>query len=580
MSAFKQKNAIASAEFKGFEGIDTTAPHGYIPAAYDMDNFRVLEDGSLQRRSGFEPIAICDTNIRGVWSGKLEDQQVTFVVHSNIVSKLDPETKTLVRFGAVVNYQGDVKFLFFNSRLYMIDGSYIFIIKSNTMYDVFGYAPLYGKDWPSAARGEVYEPLNLASRFMRMTYRITEPLIYLCVDHVIDFINAVYVNGVQLSTQSGYYFDRDLMCVCVYGLKVGDYVELFLTVAESEILPLYVLSCKSSAVYGTYDDNRIFLWNNFESNIMYASRTVDNESLKESERMYPLIAPLYFPTDNKFVFKKDGRRITAVCRHYDRLLIFTNTDTWMTKGTIENGNPLESVTINPSHGCTSDGAVIMCGNDPITVSDGNIMRWTSDTDELNESNAYSISQKINPMLKSSFFLNAKILLDENRNEILFYDPTDTEGTVWIYNYNTKNWFRFTGIFADEIFICGKNIGFTRDNTVFLFDDELGHDVLKDGTIRPITAFFESLPIDLSVAGNKKRLYGMTLNGTLYNGEVTAEYISDGKVLATEHLSSQSNYPTSFIRRLNSSRFCYLTLRISCNGESNSLIHSTSVWVKH
>ena len=579
MSAFKQKNAIASAEFKGFEGIDTTAPHGYIPAAYDMENFRVLGDGSLQRRCGFAPVADFSTDIRGVWSGKLDGEQLTFVVHSNMVSRVDPETKTLVRLGYVSNYQGAVRFLFFNSRLYLIDGDNISIIKPDRMNIVDGYAPLYGKEWPSAAKGVVNEPLNLATRHIRMSYRVTEPVIYLCVDHVVSIINAVFVNGVRLPTESGFYFDKSLMCVCVYGLRVGDYVELFLTLAESEVNPVNLFSCKSSAVYGTYADNKVFLWDGIEADVMFASKTIDNSSLKEAQEIYLQTVPLYFPKGNSFVMNKDGRRITAVCRQYDRLLIFTNTDTWMTKGTIESGNPLESVTINPSHGCSSDGAVVMCGNDPITVSDGNIMRWTADTDELNEGNAYSISEKINSMIKPSFFSNAKILLDEHRKEILFYDPTDSDGTVWIYNYNTKNWFRFTGIVADDMFICGKNVGFTRGNTVFLFDDELGHDVLSDQSTRTISAFFESFPIDLSVAGNKKRLYGMTLNGTLYNGDITAEYISDGRVIATQHLSNESNYPISFIKRLNSSRFCYLTLRISCDSESNAAIHSTSVWAK-
>lgn len=579
MSAFKQKNAIASAEFKGFEGIDTTAPHGYIPAAYDMDNFRVLGDGSLQRRCGFAPIAICNSKIRAVWSGKLNGEQLTFVVHNNLVSKIDPISKTLVRIGYLVSTQGHANFLFFNSSLYLIDGLYLYIIKPNRMNIVDGYAPLYGKDWPSAAKGEVNEPLNLATRHIRMTYRITEELIYLCVDHIIATIDAVFVNGVRLPDESGYYFDQSIMCVCVFNLRVGDYVELFLTLEESEIRPSYLFSCQSSVVYGTYADNKIFLWNGFEPDIMYASKMIDTKSLEKAQEIYGQTVPLYFPKDSSFSMSKDGRRITAVCRQYDRLLIFTNTDAWMSQGTIENGNPLQSVTINPSYGCSSDGAVVMCGNDPITVSDGNIMRWTADTDELNECNAYSISEKINPMLKSSFFSNAKILLDNTRKEILFYDPTDSDGTVWIYNYSKKNWFRFTGVVADNMFLCGKNVGFTRDKTVFLFDDALGHDVLPDGSFRTISAFFESFPIDLSVAGNKKRLYGMTLNGTLSNGEVTAEYISNGQVMATKHLSSENNYPISFIKRLNSSRFCYLTLRLSCKGENNATIHSTGVWAK-
>ena len=580
MSVFKQKNAIASTEFKSFEGIDVTAPHGYVPAAGDMVNFRVTKDGSLEKRSGFAPVAICEKKIRAIWSGKLEGVQSTFIVSGNVVSSVDPTEHTLVTLGYIANPDGHANFILFNSRLYLMDGIYIYGVSNTGVRTVEGYAPLYGKNWGSAKKGPVNEPLNLATRHIRMTYRLNETLTYLCVDHVISSIDAVYINGSLASQENNsYYFDEELMCVCVMGIKVGDYVELFLTVAESEMDRAALFSCKSSVVYGTYTDNRLFLWDGDSEDIMFASRSVNGDELQKSQSFYPNTVPLYIPEDAAFTMTKDGRRITAVCRHYDRLLIFTNADTWMAKSS-ESGNPLDAVTINPSQGCTSDGAVVMCGNDPICVSDGNILCWTSDTDELSESNAYSISKKINPHLTPSFFKNAKLLFDDSLSELYFIDPYDEQGIMWIYNYDTKNWFKFDGIYADSLFLCDKTLGFVRDNAVYLFNDTKGYDVMADGSERKIVAFYESLPTDLSVAGNKKRLCGMTLNACLFGGEICAEYISEGKTISTKKLQSDSLYPTSIIKRLNSNRFCYLTLRLTCDDGKKQKIYSTSVWAKH
>jgi hypothetical protein len=165
-----------------------------------------------------------------------------------------------------------------------------------------------------------------------MTYRLNETLTYLCVDHVISSIDAVYINGSLASQENNsYYFDEELMCVCVMGIKVGDYVELFLTVAESEMDRAALFSCKSSVVYGTYTDNRLFLWDGDSEDIMFASRSVNGDELQKSQSFYPNTVPLYIPEDAAFTMTKDGRRITAVCRHYDRLLIFTNADTVLRK---------------------------------------------------------------------------------------------------------------------------------------------------------------------------------------------------------------------------------------------------------
>ena len=579
MSVFKQKNAIASTEFKGFEGIDSTAPHGYVPAAKDMANFRLANDGSLEKRSGFAPIAVCNEKIRAIWSGKLEGKQSTFIVYGHIVASVDPGDNTLVNIGYVANSGGHTNFIFFNSRLYLMDGTSIYSVDHRGVFSVEGYAPLYGKNWGSAKKGSINEPLNLATRHIRMTYRLTETLTYLCVDHVISSIDAVFINGLPATENNSYYFDQSLMCVCVMGIKAGDYVELFLTVAESEMDRSSLFSCKSSVVYGTYTDNRLFLWDGEAEDLMFASRSVDNESLEKSKSVYGNTVPLYIPVDAAFAMTKDGRKITAVCRHYDRLLIFTNADTWMARSSLESGNPLDAVTINPSRGCSSNGAVAMCGNDPICVSDGSILCWTSDTDELNESNAYSISKKIDPLLGASFFKNAKLLVDESHAEILFIDPYDAAGTMWVYNYNTKNWFKFDGIYADSLFLCDKSVGFVRDNAVYLFDDTYEYDVMADGSEKEIVAFYESLPTDLSVAGNKKRLLGMTLNANMQGSEVLAEYISDGKLIASQNLKSESLYPISFIKRLNSRRFCYLSLRLTCRSGKHQKIFSTSIWAK-
>ncbi len=580
MSVFKHKKAISSTEFKGFEGICANAPHKHVPSAADMVNFRVLEDGSLEKRCGFSCIAKCDADIRAVWSGQLSDEHITFIVYGDKVGRVDIDNKELVTIGSIGTKSGHAKFIYFKFQLFLMDEWGFYKVTADGVNEVNAYAPLYGKLWGVAKKGTVYEPLNIATRHIRMSYRVDERLIYLCVDHVISSIDAVYVDGEKVTNTNRYYFDRSLMSVCVTGLELGQIVDLYLTIAPEEIDLLRLHTCKQVAILGGYKNSSLYFWNGKYDGVIYPSRGIDDQSLWSSSVIYGETIPLYVPTNAAISTDGEKRKIKAICRHYGRLLIFTDENTWMIDNALDGSNLLNSaIMVNSSYGCTSDGATVTCGNDPISISDGAILKWTADTDELNECNAYSISAKIEPFLKPSFFKNAKILLDKKHSELLFYDPFDEDELVWIYNYKTENWYKIDGIGADEFFICDDNLGFVKDSAVYLFDKALKTDVCELGVEREIVATFESNPIDLNVYSNKKRLAGMALNASFCGGTICAEYLSDSHKISSITLKDDSSYPKSFIKRLNSPRFSYLTLRLTAAGDAAQRIYSTNIWTK-
>lgn len=579
MSAFKQKNAIASTYFNGFGGIDSTAPLGDTETAYDMVNFRILADGSLSKRRGFYTVASCPEPIRAIWSGDLDGEEITLIVYGNTVATVNAEEKTLTTIGQVESGEGKALFIFFDANLFLMDKHRFYSVTKSKVSTFDGYAPLYGKDWISATRGEMNEPLNLTSRRIRMTYNVTEPIIFLSVDHVVTSIDAVYLNGNLITDTSKYFFDNDLMCVCVVGLSTGDRVELYLTIDSSELDSDLLYSCRQAVVYGGYTDNRLFLWGGERDDLMYGSTSIDKESLEECKKVYTNTVPIYLPPNAAYRMGREGRRITAVCRQYDRLLIFTDGDTWTAYSPSGDAEPLNAFTVNTSSGCYSDGAALLCENDPVCVSRGTILRWSAETDELNECNCYSISLGIDGRLPQSFYKNAVIMLDRSRNEILFSDPEDESETLWIYNYRIKKWYRFDGIGAHHLFMCAGRQGFVKNNSVYLFDDSLGHDVLEDGSERKIVAYYQTHPTDFSVIGKRKRLCGFTLSAELEGGSICAEFISDEDTLERRELSAESTHPNGRTVRLNSPRFHYLTLRLSSSAEEEQRIYSLGVMVK-
>ena len=579
MSVFKEKNTIASVEFKKFKGIDRRAPHGDSNVAYDMSNFRILSDGSLQKREGYKLIPTSFSAIRGVWSGKLNGNTFTVAVQGATIIKLSPEDSSYTAIGNITNSIGTANFIPYRDRLYLQTEKNVFLITEDSITAVDGYAPLYGKNWPCETVGEVNEPLNLLSNHIRMSYVVDKQSTFLYLAHTATSIEAVYINGKLITDTTRYKLSSSLKFVNISGLNVGDKVTLFVTLDESELNKEALLSCKNSCVYGDYKDSILFFWNGKQKNVMFASCSVDKSALEEVNSVYPSAMPFYISEKAIFKLPKDESHITAVCRQYDRLLIFTKDETWSATLSASPTRVLEAITVNSSYGCTAPGAAVMCGNDPICVSDGTILRFTAETDELNECNAYSISSGIDELLSPSFFSNAIMAIDKKHSEIFFRDPKDDKNEVWIYNYATDNWYRFDGIDADLLFIHEGTFGFISHTAVYILDKTQTQDSLKGGKVQAIEAFYETHPTDFSVKGNKKRLCGMTLGATLFGGELTVEHLSDGEVISSRTFRTDSTFPTSFVKRLASRRFFYAKMRLSSNSNAHHSIHCASIWAK-
>ena len=127
--------------------------------------------------------------------------------------------------------------------------------------------------------------------------------------------------------------------------------------------------------------------------------------------------------------------------------------------------------INTSLGCASALGAVTSKNSPFTIGKREILEWNSDTDELNECNAFSISEPINEKLSPDFFEKAIIYRDEYRNEIWIHNP-NVDGNIWIYNIDRKAWVRFSEIYADKFFDYGGEVGFVRKGNIYAFSDTM------------------------------------------------------------------------------------------------------------
>ena len=82
-------NTVARELFEGFSGLGLSSARG--KGAHRLDNFRVLADGSLEKREGIRQIAALPADIRGIYGFVDGVDEVVLAVSSNNLYRISAE---------------------------------------------------------------------------------------------------------------------------------------------------------------------------------------------------------------------------------------------------------------------------------------------------------------------------------------------------------------------------------------------------------------------------------------------------------------------------------------------------------
>ena len=577
MANKNNSKAALALSFDSFNGIDVRKSHCGTQSVCDINNFCVTPSGSLKKRSGYRAIFSSDKTVRAVWSGIINGNEECYFIARQQVYRIDPQTKTANIICSISSSEGDVEIFYFIDSLYIADGKSIYKLSNNIALTQSGYVPLLGKDWSTGKVGEINEPLNILTRRARITYDAGEsPTSYLATLYPVQSIDAVYKNGVLLSSDA-YSYKSTIKAVSVADISPNDKLELNLTYTDTESeLREELLSSHSASVFGGINNTRLFLWNGSRKNKMYTTSHVSDEDLAEAQKRYANCGRLYFPKANAFTVGSGRYAVRGVTRHFDRLLILTENDAWMADSAEWDVESFPTMNVNSNIGCSSQNGVDVIKNTPISVGAGAIYQWTNDTDELNDANAYSISAPISEYLPESFFKNAVVYADKERMQMWFCDAYG-DGSAWIYDLSKKAWFRFSNLYAKFIFKFCNEIGFCDGNTVYLFDSSLYEDIDQVGSISgtPIKASLVSGILDFGTC-ERKRLSSICLRGDSLSANTAIGITTDTGEEVDLMLDGLSPIHSSIKKRLFSHRFNDLTLCLIAKGDERQIIHSITV----
>ena len=447
---------------------DTTLKVGEMT---EMRNFRVTQDKHLQIRPGSKTLldlsaALAalegearDARLQGVWRGNVGDKEHVLAAYGGHVWDIDPADGTADAHGTC---EGDaVTFFGFGGKVYLLGGDEY---KSwdggdETEFEtVEGYVPLIQTATTPQGEGTLVENVNRLTGKRRVEFSPDGTAkVFQLPEKNIDEVSRVTENGERVTG-------------CTMSLKNGTVTFETAPAAGTNTVEIEyrsgdgaredVTGMRYSEFYNGATDTRVFLYGDGTNRTIYSG--VPYDTGKPSAE--------YFPDLYELTVGESNTPLTALVRHYSRLMAFKTDSAWsIVHGEISLAD--ESVTaafyvqpVNRQFGNEAPGQVHLMENNPLTLDAGSVYQWRSGSSyssyiSNNENNAKRISDRVAATLRSFPLREVRTANLRGEHEYwLIYNRR-----ALILNYANDAWYLYEDLPFDTLL--------EHDGTVLGFADE-------------------------------------------------------------------------------------------------------------
>lgn len=398
-----------------------------------MKNFRVTADGALQVRSGTKTIITLGSGtVYGLWTGYVDGSEVMVAACDGKLWNVDTEDWTKTEIGSVTTSQR-VHMFGYSEKLYIMNGTQYKAWDGTTLSDVAGYRPCVAIATPPAGGGTLLEQVNklTASKSQKFSPDGTADDFQLAETDIAS-IDYVKLNGTE-TTAFTYVLATGIVTMTSVPIAGTDTLEIGWTGKTSDRAT--VLGMRFSETYNGTTDNRVFLYGDGTNQTLYSGIDANGQATAE-----------YFPDLNVMHVGDENTPVTAMIRHYNRLLAFKEDSAYsvyystisLTDGTATAGFYLS--TINKSVGNIAPGQVVLVDNHPRAFDGNSIYEWTATSTSGNvtgdQRNAKRISKKIETTLETFTLSEVTAFNDKFNHE--YYAIQN--GTAIVNNYGNDTWY--------------------------------------------------------------------------------------------------------------------------------------------
>lgn len=507
----------------------------------DMRNFKITRDKHLQIRPGTKTLFMlreawdswAQSNspstdapvFCGAWEGMVGAGSHLIAAFGGVVFDIDKILWSAKAIGTCT--QDQTSFFGFDEKVYLLNGHEY---KSwdggdeTSFEDVTGYIPLTLTATTPGGEGTLLENVNRLNGFRRVRYSPDgEATVFYLPEAEIDEVSAV--EGTDIS------YETDLAAgtLTFESAPTKSTNTLTVTYRKGEGAREEVTAMRFSELYNGSTDTRVFLYGDGTNKMIYSG--IDGDTGQPTAD--------YFPDLYEAEVGESNTPITALVRHYARLLVFKNGSAWSVQyGTInlEDGSITSAfyvLPVNRQFGNDAPGQVLLLENNPLTLDGNSVYQWrsTSSSGNItdNERNANRISDRIAVALKGFDFAKTAAFNRKQHHEYwLLYG-----GKAIILNYSNDSWYIYTNMpFVQMLEIEGEAFGFTEDGRLMRVSREYRND---DG--QEIDAYAETGAMDFG------RDWQLKYSPMLF---IAIEPESNARIDVTVMSNRRSDYPVKTV----------------------------------
>ena len=476
MAQIPQGNDTVTLQIRSFLGLhenpdgDTTLKNGELA---EMRNFRITKDGHLQVRPGTRTLlSLADALTAaggdpegavfcGVWRGTVGGKEHILASYGGYLWDVDLVAKTAVSKGRAA--ESPTTFFGFGGKAYLLNGQDYLCWDGDadtTFQNVEGYIPLIQTATTPAGAGTLVESVNRLTGKRRVRFSpdgtaVTFQLPEQGIDEVITVTQTGQaVNDFETNLEHG-------SITFQTAPKAGtDTVEVMYRKGNGERDA--VTGMRYSELFNGATDTRVFLYGDGSNRTIYSGMeyTTGQPSAE------------YFPDLCEVAVGESNTPLTALVRHYSRLMAYKPNSAWViqydTLG-LADDSTTAAFTIRPVNrqfGNDLPGQAKLLENDPLTVDVGGVYQWkaTSSSGYINgsDSNAKRISDRVARTLKSFDLKQARTMNIKSDHEFWIL----SQGQALILNYVNDTWYYYRDLpFCDLLEVEGEKYGFAENGEV-------------------------------------------------------------------------------------------------------------------
>lgn len=481
------RNDVSILKIRSFLGLnenpdgDTTLKTGEMA---EMKNFRITQDGHLQIRPGTKTLVELEreaekaglslpgsSELWGAWRGRVGERDHILCAWGGYVWDVYPEKGTARSLGP--SKAAETSFFAFDGRAYLLNGEEYLSWdgKETTGFTaVEGYVPLVQTATTPAGAGTLLEPVNRLTPLRRVrfspdgkadTFRLPEKGLSALV--------SVTENGTE---KTGYTEDLTEGTVKFSAPPDAGTDTIEITYRKGPGSRATVEGMRFAELYNGGNDARIFLYGDGTNRCIYSGVRYDTG--KPSAE--------YFPDLYEVAVGESNTPVTALVRHYSRLMAFKPDSAWVIQyGTLTLADSSLTAAfyvqpVNRQFGNETPGQVRLLENDPVTLDAGSVYQWSSGGYSTyitaNENNARRISDRVARTLGELDLKRVKTVNVKSEHEYWFL----LDGRALILNYANNSWYCYEDLpFRLLLESEGERYGFAGDGRVVRLGREYRND---------------------------------------------------------------------------------------------------------